>query len=64
MSYQANFTSHYTCDCHVCFLSPQSGIGKHSKMSQNISFSLYHNTKLQVSDKNISTHIPVKQLEI
>ena len=29
-------------------------------MPQNFSFSLYHNTKLQLSDKNISTHTRVK----
>ena len=35
MSYQANFVSHHTHDRHVGFLSPQAGIGKHNKMSQN-----------------------------
>ena len=29
-------------------------------MSQNLFFSSYHNTKLQLSDKNISTHTQVK----
>ena len=33
-SYQANFASH-TRNHHVGFFSPQSGIGKHNKMSQN-----------------------------
>ena len=44
----------------VSFPHMQSGIGKHNKMSQNFSFSLYHNTKLQLSDKNISTHTQMK----
>ena len=36
-SYQANFTSHYTrnCHAHVGLPFPQSGIGKHNKKSQN-----------------------------
>ena len=38
---------------HVGFLFPQSGIGKHNKMSWNFKFSSYHNTKLQLRDKNI-----------
>ena len=59
-SYPANFASHHTRDRHVGFLFPQSGIVKHNKMSQNFSFSSYQNTKLQVSDKNISTHTWVK----
>ena len=58
-SYLANFASHRIRDRHVGFLFPQSDIGKHNKMSQNFSFSLYHNTKLQLSDKNISTHTRV-----
>ena len=45
-----------TRNCHVVFLSLQSGIGKHNKMPLNFSFSSYHNTKLILSDKNISTH--------
>ena len=53
MLYQANFASHYTCDCHVGFLFTQHGIGKYNKMLLLIS---YHNTTLQLSDKNISTH--------
>ena len=59
-SYQANFASPRPRDRHVGFLSPQSGIGKHNKMPQNFSFSLYPNTKLQLSDKNISLHTWVK----
>ena len=59
-SYQANFASHHTCDRHVGFLAPLSGIEKHNKMSHNFSYSSYHNTELQLSDKNISTHIQVK----
>ena len=55
-SYQANFASHHTRDRHVGFLSPQTGIGKYNKMSQNFLFISYHNTKLQPSDKDISTH--------
>ena len=50
-SYQANFASHLTRDRHVGFLSPQSGIRKYNKMSQNFLFSSYHYTKLQQSDK-------------
>ena len=55
-SYPANFASHHTHDRHVGFLSPQSGIVKHNKMSQNFLFSSYQNTKLQPSDKNIVAH--------
>ena len=55
-SYQANFASHDTCDHHVGFLLAWHSIGKHNKMSRYFLFSLYHNTKLQLSDKNISTH--------
>ena len=32
------------------------GIGKHNKMFSNFLFKSYHNSILQVSDKNISTH--------
>ena len=39
-SYQAHFASHLTRDCHVGFLSPQSGIGKYNQMFQN--FYLVH----------------------
>ena len=46
----------HTCDHHVGFLSPQSGTRKHNKMSQNFSFSSYHNTKLQLSDMKIGIH--------
>ena len=59
-SYQANFTSHRPRDRHVGFLSPQSGIGKHNKKSQNFSFIICYNTKLQLSDKNISSHTRVE----
>ena len=38
------------------FLLTWSGIGKYNKMSRYFLFSSYHNTKLQLSDKNISTH--------
>ena len=56
-SYQADFASHRTFDRHVGFLSAWRGIiRKHKKMPQNFLFSSYHNTKLQLSDKNISTH--------
>ena len=59
MSYQANFASHLTLDCHVDFLSPQSGIGKYNQMTQIFLFSSYY-TKLQRSDKNISAHTRLK----
>ena len=59
-SYQANFASHHTRDRHVGFLTPQAGMGKYNKMSQNFLFSSYHNTKLQPSDENISTHTRLK----
>ena len=49
-----------THDHHVGFLFPQSGIGKHNKMSRNFWSSSYHNTKLQMRDKNINTHTWVK----
>ena len=55
-SYQANFASHHTCYRHVGFLFTQSGIGRYNKMSCYFLFISYHNTKLQLSDKNISTH--------
>ena len=58
-SYEANCASHHTRDVHVGFLYLQSGIGKPNKMSKNFSFISYHNTKLQLSDKNISTHTRV-----
>ena len=35
-------------------------IEKYNQISQNFLFTSYHNTKLQLSDKNISTHIQVK----
>ena len=38
------------------FLFPQSGIGKHNKLSQNFSLSSYHNTKLQLSVTRILAH--------
>ena len=53
-SYQANFASHHTHDRHVGF--PSHGIGKHNKMFCYFLFSSYHIIKLQLSDKNISTH--------
>ena len=61
MSYQANFARHHTQDHHVGFLFTQSSIRKYNKMSCYFLFSSYHNTKLQLSDKNIiSTHIRLK----
>ena len=60
ISYQAKFASHHTHNPHVGFLFPQSGIGKHNEIGQNFSFSSYHNTKLQLCDKNISIHTRVK----
>ena len=59
-SYQAKFESHHTCDRHVGFLFAWSSIGKHNKMSCSILFSLRHNTKIQLSKKNIRTHIWLK----
>ena len=56
MSSHINFASHHTPDHHVGFLFTQSSIGKYNKMSRYFVFSSYHNTKLQQSDKNISTH--------
>ena len=50
-SYQANFVSRHTHDCHVGFLSPQAGVEIYNKMSENFLFSSYHNTKLQPSEK-------------
>ena len=55
-SYQANFASHHTRDGHVGFLFTWSGIGKYNKMSRYFLLSSYHNTKLQLSDKNICTY--------
>ena len=55
-SYQANFASHHTRNRHVGFLFAGDGIGKHNKMFRYFLFSSYHITKLQLSDKNISTH--------
>ena len=54
-SYQANFASHHTCDRHVGFLFTRSSIEKYNKMCYFL-VSSYHNTKLQLSEKNISTH--------
>ena len=59
-SYQAHFASHLTGGRHVGFHSLHSGVGKYNQMPQNFLFSLYHKTKLQLSDKNISTHTQVK----
>ena len=59
-SYQANFASHRTHDCQICFLTPQSGTEKHNKMAQNFHNSSYHNTKLQLNDKNIRPRTCVK----
>ena len=50
------FTCHHTPDRHVGFLFTQSGIGKYNKMTRYFLFSSYHNTKLQLSNKNFSTH--------
>ena len=56
-SYQANSSSHHTPDHHVGFLFTRSGIGKYNKTTRYLLFlSSYHNTKLQLSDKKISTH--------
>ena len=57
-SYEANFASHHTCDCHVGFLLAWRGIGKHNKMPHY--FYLVHTT---ISNYNrvtkISAHTPV-----
>ena len=42
------------------FPFPQSGIEKRNKISHNFSFTSYHYAKLQLSDKNISTHTGVQ----
>ena len=55
-SYQSNFASHHVRDRHVGFLFARSGIGKYKKISRYFLFSSYHNTKLQLSDKNINQH--------
>ena len=60
MSYESNSASHNIRDLHVGFLSLQFDIEKHNKMSQNFSFSSYRNTKIQLRDKNISTHTWMK----
>ena len=52
--HEANLASHHTRDRHVGFLSLQSGIRKHNKMSR-FQFSSCHNTRLQLNGKNIST---------
>ena len=57
-SYQPNFASHHTRDRHVAFLCARRGIGKHNKMSRDVLFSPFHNNKLQLSDKNISSAHP------
>ena len=57
--YQANFVSRHTHDYQVGFLFAKTGIGKHKKMSRNCLFSSNHNTKLPLSDKNISTQYTV-----
>ena len=31
-SYQANFTSHHACECHVGFFFTWDSIGKHNKI--------------------------------
>ena len=59
-SYQANSASHHTHDRLVVFQSAQDGIGKNNKMFHNFLFSSYHITKLQPSDKSISTHTRLK----
>ena len=52
--YQAKFASHHTRDRHVGVLIPQSGLENTRKCPRTFHF--YHNTKLQLSDNNISTH--------
>ena len=55
-SYQANFASHHTRNRHFGFLFKCKGIGKSNKMYHYFSFSSYHITRLQPSNKNINTH--------
>ena len=56
MSYQAYFVSHHTRDCHVGFHSAWKGNGKINKTICYFLFASYHINKLQLSDKNVSTH--------
>ena len=44
----------------LVFLFAQDGIGKHNKMFRYFLFTLYHITKLQLSNKNISKHTRLK----
>ena len=53
MSYQVNLASRHTHDRHVGFSFAH---GKHNKMFLFYLFSAYRITKLQLNDKNISTH--------
>ena len=55
-SFQGNLASYHTRDRHVGFLFAQPNIRKHNKMFCNFLSSSNHNTKLHLSDKNISTH--------
>ena len=57
MTYQGNFASHHACDRHVGLLFAWPSNGKHNKMFLNFLFRSDHNTKLQLSDKNISIHM-------
>ena len=51
---KVNFASHHTRNHNVCFLFAQDGIVKHNKIL--CYFISYHNIKLELSDKDISTH--------
>ena len=53
---KSNFACHHTRDRHVGFLFTWSSIGKYNKMSRYFLFSSFQNIKLQLNDKNISTH--------
>ena len=54
MSYQANFASHHTRDCHVGFLCTRRYLLVNmTKCPITFLFSLYRNIKLQLSDNNI-----------
>ena len=61
-SYQANFESQQTRDRHIGFLFAWDGIGNHNEMFQYISSSPYYITKLQLIDRNISTHTQLVEI--
>ena len=54
--YQANFVSHHARNRQVGFLFTLDDFGKYNKMLHHVLFYFIPHTKLQLSDKNISTH--------